>query len=106
MHTWPMVVRISKGAFDPARADEVARLLSEGEGVLGPAISALHGLVAYYVGLDRELGAMTNVSVWNTLEDAKQMSGLQAMLDQRARFEAAGVRFDPITNHAVLWRLP
>ena len=100
-----MIVRISKGRFDPARADEVEALLRTGEATLRPAIAALGGLVHYYVAVDREQAFMTNVSVWRTLADAKQMSGLQAMLDQRAVFERAGVEFEAITNHEVLWEL-
>ena len=47
---------------------------------------------------------MHNVSVWETLDDAKQMDTLQAMLDLRPPFVAAGVRFErPITNHETLW---
>jgi hypothetical protein len=101
-----MIVRISKGAFAPDRADDVAQLLLEGEAVLRPAIAALRGLVAYYVGLDRARGFMTNTSVWATLEDAQQMSTLAEMLAQRARFEALGVAFEVITNHDVLWQIP
>jgi len=33
------------------------------------------------------------------------MGSLKAMLDLRAGFEAAGVEFEPITNHEVLWEL-
>ncbi len=101
-----MIVRISKGYFDAQRTDEVARLLAQGEASLRPAISALRGLLHYYVAIDREQAFMTNVSLWATLADAKQMSTLQAMLDQRAVFERAGVRFEAITNHEVLWQLP
>jgi hypothetical protein len=38
-----------------------------------------------------------NVSIWQTLEDAKQMASLQAMLDPAQRFADAGVRFE--TDH-------
>ena len=49
---------------------------------------------------------MTNVSVWDTLEDAQQMASLHAMLDLARTFMDAGVRFErPITNHETLWAL-
>jgi hypothetical protein len=49
---------------------------------------------------------MSNVSVWETLADAKQLDTLQAMLDLAQTFTAAGVRFErPITNHETLWAL-
>ena len=49
---------------------------------------------------------MQNVSVWETLADAKQLDTLQAMLDLAPPFVAAGARFErPITNHETLWAL-
>jgi hypothetical protein len=95
-----MIVRISKGRFDASRADEVALLLRNGEDTLRTAISALKGLVHHYVAIDREQAFMTNVSVCETLADAKQMNALQAMLDQRAVFEraASASRRSPTTS--------
>ena len=49
---------------------------------------------------------MTNVSVWETLEDAMQMASMKEMQDLAAVFVGAGVRFErPITNHEALWSL-
>jgi hypothetical protein len=39
------------------------------------------------------------------MEHARAMNELQAMLAQRSIMEGAGVEFDPITNHEVLWSL-
>ena len=64
---------------------------------------SLDGLVHYYVGIDRVRGALTNVSVWDSLDHAHQMDTLPAMLAQRPILEAAGVSFQPITNHETLW---
>ena len=100
------VVRLSLGRFDPSSYDEVRRLLAESQTKLVPAIRALRGNIAYYVGLDRENSAMTNVSVWQTIEDAKQMASLQAMTALAQTFSDVGVRFErPITNHETLWTL-
>lgn len=101
-----MVVRISKGRFAAEAADEVDRRLRESEKTLRPGISALAGLLHYYVGIDRASGTMTNTSVWDTREHAMAMASLQAMLDLRTVFEEIGVEFDAITNHQVLWGLP
>jgi quinol monooxygenase YgiN len=98
-----MVVRISKGRFDPGQAAEVERLLRESEATLEPALRALPGLVAYHVGIDVAAGAMTNTSLWETRAHAMQMGSLRAMQELRSRFEALGVRFEEITNHEVLW---
>jgi hypothetical protein len=99
------VVRISKGKFDPANLEQAERLLADGELALRQPIEALSGLVHYYVGIDRELGYLTNVSVWETLEDAHQMDSLQPMLAQRPILEGAGVTFERISNHETLWTI-
>jgi hypothetical protein len=99
------VVRISKGRFDLANLAEVERLFVESEGHLREPLEALDGLLDYYVAIDRELGYLTNVSVWETLADAHQMDTLQPMLAQRPVMEAAGVEFEKITNHETLWEI-
>ena len=99
------VVRISKGRFDLAHLDALEQLLAESERALREPLQELRGLVHYYVGIDRELGQLTNVSVWETLDDAHQMDTLQPMLAQRPILESAGVAFEIITNHEILWSI-
>ena len=101
------IVRISIGYFEPHQADKVESMLqNEFKNSLVPAIKGLKGNLGYYVGLDKEKHAMTNVSFWDNVESAKQMSTLKQMLDMRTTFEALGLRFIEITNHDVLWKLP
>jgi hypothetical protein len=97
------VVRISKGTIDPSHLAEAEHLLVDSERALRDALTSLKGLVHYYVGIDRARGALTNVSVWDSLEHAHQMDTLPAMLAQRPILEAAGVTFEPITNHETVW---
>jgi hypothetical protein len=99
------VVRISKGQFDLSRLAEAEQLLGASEAALREPLEQLHGLLHYYVGLDRKLGVLTNVSVWETLDDAHQMDSLQAMLAQRPLLERVGVEFEAITNHETLWAI-
>jgi hypothetical protein len=99
------VIRISKGKFDPKHAAEAEQRLRESERALRQTLSQLAGLLHYYVGIDRERGFLTNVSVWDSLEHAQQMDTLQAMLAQRPILEAAGVEFEVITNHETLWTI-
>jgi hypothetical protein len=100
------VVRISLGRFDADKQDTIRKLLDDSQRTLIPAIRALKGNRAYYVGIDRENNAMTNVSVWDTRGDAEQMASLQPMLDLAKLFVEAGVRFErPITNHETLWTM-
>jgi hypothetical protein len=98
-------VRISKGRGDPTTMPEAERLLIASEAALRDPLQQLHGLVHYYVGIDREQGFVTNVSVWETLQDAHQMDSLVAMLAQRPILEAAGISFEPITNHETVWTI-
>ncbi len=100
------VVRISLGRFDPENFENIQRLLHDSQKTLIPAIRGLSGNLAYYVGIDRENAVMTNVSLWDSLENAQQMATLKAMLDLAKTFVEIGVRFErPITNHEVLWTL-
>ncbi len=99
------VVRISKGSFEAASAAEAERLLADSERALRGALARLPGLLHYYVGIDREHRQLTNVSVWDTLEHARQLDTLKEMLAQRPTLEAAGVTFEAITNHETLWTI-
>lgn len=99
------VVRISKGKVAVDSVAEFERLLVQAEASLREPLQKLNGLLHYYVGIDHELGYITNVSVWETLEDAHQMDSLQPMLALRPIFEAAGASFETITNHETLWTI-
>jgi hypothetical protein len=100
-----MIVRISKGTFPPDRAADAETALAASERTLRDALEGMPGLIHYYVGIDREAGQLTNTSVWDTLEHALAMSSLVPMLAQRPILEAAGVTFEPITNHDTLWSI-
>ena len=97
------VVRISTGHFDPARTDQVISALRASETTLRPAIAALPGVLAYYVGIDPDTSTITNTSVWNTRHEAMAMSSVQEMRDLKGSFERLGVDFDPIANYDILW---
>ena len=102
-----IIVRISIGYFPPEKVYKVEAMLSnEFKNLLIPAIKKLKGNLGYYVAIDKEKNAMTNVSFWGNKEDALQMATLKEMLDMRATFEALGLKFIEITNHQVLWKLP
>lgn len=99
------VVRISNGSFPPDRLADAERLLAESEAALREPLQELNGLLHFYSGIDRQRAYVTNVSVWETLEDAHQLDSLQAMLAQRPLGAAAGVSFETITNHETLWTI-
>lgn len=101
------IVRISIGYFNPEQTEKVEKLLQrEFKKSLIPAIKNLKGNLGYYVGIDKEKHTMTNVSFWDTIENAKQMATLKEMLAMRSTFESLGLRFIDITNHDILWKLP
>jgi hypothetical protein len=100
-----MIVRISRGRFDLANADVVATTLTTVQTQLIPAIERLPGLLHYYVGIDHASATMVNVSIWDSVEHAQQMSALAPMLALRERFETLGVQFDPIVNYETLWQI-
>lgn len=101
------IVRISIGYFEPQQSDKIEKMLqTEFRNSLVPAIKKLKGNLGYYVGVDKEKHTMTNVSFWDNIENAKQMSTLKEMLAMRTAFEALGLKFIDITNHDILWKLP
>jgi hypothetical protein len=99
------VVRISKGTFAADRLEEVRRLIDQSADPLIPALKRLRGLIYYHAAVDAETSTVVNVSIWTDLDAAKQMDTLAPMLAQRPILEAAGVRFDRITNYQPLWRI-
>ncbi|MBV9893953.1 MAG: hypothetical protein JO020_07285 [Chloroflexi bacterium] len=100
------VVRLSRGTFDPARFAEIDETSRRTGNYLVPAIRRLAGLNAYFAGVSPS-GSMINVSLWNSMEDADQMSRLPEMVERaRADFEPFGMSFIPIVNYPISWRLP
>jgi hypothetical protein len=101
------IVRISLGTFDADKVAIVEAKLMESRAVLEDGIRAMRGNLGYYVGIDRKNNAISNVSLWETVEAAEQMATFQPMLDLAGAFVALGVRFQrPILNTTTLWELP
>lgn len=107
---WDMaasVIRISLGTFDSDKAAIVETKLIESKAALETGIRAMRGNLGYYVGIDRRNNAISNVSLWDSVEAAEQMATFQPMLDLAKTFVALGVQFQrPILNLATLWELP
>ncbi len=99
------VIRVSIIRCDATRFALLRRMMLEAEADLRPGIEAMPGLLAFYAGADEATSSLINVSVWDTLEHARQLDSFQPMLDAGKRFVAEGARFErPIMNHASLWR--
>ena len=99
-------VRISRGSFIPDSYDRIAKRLDESQYTLVPRIRELDGCLHYWAGIDRNSNTMVNVSVWRSLNDAKQMEGLAEMKTLADEFLKLGVKFErPINNYEVVWEL-
>lgn len=98
------VVRVSLIDVPAERLDEVAKRLEDAAAELA-GIRKLRGLRTYVAGVDRRTSRLTNVSVWDSVEDAEQMSSFQPMLDLATEFSSIErVTFlPPIPNLEALW---
>jgi quinol monooxygenase YgiN len=100
------VMRVSIGSFNTDKGAAIEAKLMESKTALEAGIRAMRGNLAYYVGIDRSNNAMSNVSVWDSLEAAQQMATFQPMLELAKTFVELGVRFQrPILNFTTLWEL-
>src|SRR5690348_6189944 len=99
------VVRVSRATFDPHRFAEVDAMNKKTSEYLVPAIERLPGLIHFYAGVSPD-GSAVQVSVWDTVEHAKQLDHLKEMtVDARGEAEALGVAFTPIINYPVGWTI-
>ena len=102
----PPVIRISMGSFVAGQAALVEAKLNESKASLEAGIRAMKGNLGYFVGADRTHHAMHNVSFWESVADADQMSTFAPMLTLAGEFTEIGVRFQrPILNFNTLWNL-
>ena len=100
------VVRVSILRCPPERFAEIRQMAVEADAVLRPGIEAMPGFLAFYFGADEATSSLANVSLWTSLEAAKQLDTFQPMLDLGPPFIAKGATFErPIMNHETLWQL-
>jgi len=81
------VVRLSRGSFPSEKYDIIRTKLGDAEKSLIPAIRQLKGCLYYFAGIDHASNAMINVSVWQSLPDARQMESLVSSFRLRDRLE-------------------
>jgi hypothetical protein len=98
------IVRVSILTIPDGHIEEAAESMRKAEEEL-MGVQKLNGLRAYFAGVDRARSQLTNVSVWDSAENAEQMSSFQPMLDLGKRFAAQGATFlRPIPNFDCLWQ--
>ena len=100
-----MIVRVSIIHCDE-RFALLSKMMTDAEQTLAPGIRVLRGCRMFFVGADESTASLTNVSHWDTLDDAKQLDTYQPMLELGKGFVAAGARFErPIMNYVALWQI-
>jgi hypothetical protein len=100
------VVRVSIIRCAPDRFSELRRMMIEADPVLRPGIEAMPGLLTFYAGADEATSSLSNVSIWSTLANAKQLDTFQPMLELGKAFVARGATFErPMMNYSTLWQL-
>ena len=100
------VIRVSVLRCQPAQFPELKSMMAESLSALEPGLRTMRGLLHYYAGEDEAVSSLTNVSVWETLADARQMDSFQPMLDLGTKLAAKGATFErPIMNYASLWEI-
>jgi hypothetical protein len=99
-------IRVSVLRCHSQQFAELKQMMADSIAVLEPGIRQMRGLIRFYAGEDEAVNSLTNVSVWRTLEDAKQLDTFQPMLDLGKVFVAKGATFErPIMNYASLWEV-
>jgi hypothetical protein len=100
------VVRVSIMRCAPEAFLDFQQMMIETDSVLRPGIEAMPGLISFYVGADEATSSLSQVSIWKTLADAKQLDTFQPMLDLGKSFVQKGATFErPIMNYLTLWQL-
>ncbi len=101
------IVRVSIGYYPPEQEAAVEeKLETVFKEKIMPAVKKLNGNIHYFVAIDKEKKSITNVSLWETREDAMQMAEMKEMLEMAKEFIELGVEFSEITNHEMIWQLP
>lgn len=100
------VIRASIIRCAPAQFLELRQMMLDADAVLRPGIEAMSGLLAFYVGADEATASLSNISLWSTLDEARQLDGFKPMLELGRAFVLKGATFErPIMNYTTLWQL-
>ena len=84
-------IRVSVLRCQPQHSAGLKKLMAESIAVLEPGIRPMRGLIHFYAGEDETGNALINVSIWQTLADAKQLDTFQPMLDLGKVFDLSRV---------------
>jgi hypothetical protein len=97
-------IRVATLIIPDGHIDEAMEAMRKAEQEL-KRILAFKGLRAYFAGVDRARSLLTNVSVWDSAEDAEQVTNFQPMIDLAKQFTAKGATpVRPVPNFDYLWQ--
>jgi hypothetical protein len=100
------IIRVSVLRCQPQHFAGLKKLMAESMRVLEPGIRPMRGLIHFYAGEDETGNALINVSICETLADAKQLDAFQPMLDLGTVFVSNGAMFErPFLNYASQWEV-
>ena len=101
-----LTVRVSVLRCDPSKFAELRQMMADSYAMLEPGIRGMRGLIHFYAGEDETTSSLSNVSVWHSLEDAKQLDTYQPMLDLGKIFVSKGATFErPVMNYVSQWEI-
>jgi hypothetical protein len=100
------VLRVSVLRCQPEHFARLKKLMAESLAMLEPGIRPMRGLIHFYAGEDETGYALINISIWQTVADAKQLDTFQPMLDLGKVFVSQGAIFErPILNYTSQWEI-
>ena len=99
------VICVSLVRAAPARFETFRELMSRSRAAFASGLQSMPGARSYLAGADPVTGSLINVSLWDTLEDARRMESFRPMHDLALQFAELGAWFErPVMRHATLWR--
>ena len=104
MPSKPLTVRVALVRCDPDNFQLISDKMEKSEKALRPGIEAMPGLLSFYAGADADTLTLTNVSIWDSVEHAKQLDTFEPMVALAREFIADGGRPErPVMNHTMQW---
>lgn len=85
-----MYIRVTTVTYDPAREEEVLKLIDDS---LIPRFQEISGFQSYSGGTNGETGRGVAISVWDSMDHAAELREVLGGLIQD--FERVGVGFEP-----------
>jgi hypothetical protein len=100
------VIRVGFMRCKPEQYAEFRDRMQDSAAVLEPGIKRLPGLIHFYAGENEADCSLTNVSIWTTLEAARQMDTFEPMVRLAREFAADGATpVRPIITYTQQWEI-